>query len=188
MAGRARCGAGAGCSAIKIPVSLAMAALVHRLMADVVVMAALAHRSIAGVVIRALAQRPIEATEASLEESTSFLEAVGASKSSKTCSSSERQRARARACPWRTESVLAAVHAGHDGGSRMSLAMKTMWRQGIALADASSSSSLLSLQVLEYLHPLARSGLKRSRGCPVKLKRTKKSHEVGAIEKLLLRL
>ena len=69
---------------------VAMAALLHRLMADV-----------ADVVVKAaLAQRPIEALQASFEESTSFLAAlhsVGASKSSKTRSSSEMQLARARA-------------------------------------------------------------------------------------------
>jgi len=119
---------------------LAIAALLHRLMADVVVMAALAHRAIEGVVFRALAQRPIEAMAASLEASTSFLAAVGASKSSRTRSSSEMQRARARACPWRTQSGLAAVLVGHDGGSRMPLEVKTMWRQGIALADATGDS------------------------------------------------
>ena len=53
-----------------------------------------------------------------------------ASKSSKTCSSSEMQRARARACPWRSASVTpAAVHAGQDGGSIMPSAVKMMWRQ-----------------------------------------------------------
>ena len=95
---------------------VAMAALLLRLMDGVVVMAPLAHRLMEGEVV--------------IAASTSFL-AVGASKSSRTRSSSEMQRARARACPWRTESVLAAAPAGHDGGSRMPSAVKTMSRQGI---------------------------------------------------------
>ena len=47
---------------------------------------------------------------------------------SKTRSSSEMQRARARACPWRTESVLAAVDAGQTGGRIMPSAVKIMSR------------------------------------------------------------
>ena len=100
---------------------MAMAALLHRLMDGVVVMAQLAHRLMEGVMV-------IVASTSSL----AAVQSVGASESSNTRSSSEMQRAWARACLWRTASVLAAVRACHDdGGSTRPSAVKTMSRQGI---------------------------------------------------------
>ena len=100
---------------------VAMASLLHRLMDGVVVMAPMGHRVMKGMVV-------IVASMSSL----AAVDSVGASKSSKTRSSSEMQRAWARACPWRTVSVLAAVHAGHDDGVSMRpSAVKTSSRHGI---------------------------------------------------------
>ena len=92
-------------------------------------MVALPHRLIAGVLARdaALLHRLIEASGRST--TCIVLTAVQSSKSSKTRSSSEMQRAWARACPWRTESVMAAGHAGQLTPS----AVKMISRQGIVL-------------------------------------------------------
>jgi hypothetical protein len=109
---------------------MAMAALLHRLLDGVLDMAQLAHRLMEGVVV-------IVASTSSL----AAVHSVGARESSKTRSSSEMERARARAFPWRTESVMVAVHAGHDGGSKMPFAVKTMSRQGITLADTMGDSA-----------------------------------------------
>ena len=114
-----------------------MVALLHQLMEGAAVRVALPLRLDEDVgVMASLAQR---LTEGIVEASLSFVAAVHsvwASLSSKTRSSSEMQRARAQACPWRTASVLAAVHPGHDGGSTMPWEVKTMSRQGILLLRA----------------------------------------------------
>ena len=95
---------------------------------------ALPRRLVEGVgVMASLAQR---LTEGGAEASLSIVAAihsVEASKSSNTRSSSEMQRAWAQARSWRAASVLAAVRAGHDGGSTMPSEVKMMSRQGILL-------------------------------------------------------